>query len=208
MVNAAAHAGSGAIRADTVIESDTGCPVRVVHLAHRRWAIPLVAQLHQARVSGDPTGARSIGLVHRLGIGREALRQTVEFTTAHGWVVRNGGHGHPLRPDFVLTDSGRALGPACDRVWRTAVLAGATEPLARKWTAPILRVLGAGPARYGAVKAALGRHGATDRAISLALRSLTEGGWVVRRVVQDYPPGVEYAIADRCRPLAAAVAKL
>ncbi|QKK06789.1 MAG: hypothetical protein HND58_00510 [Planctomycetota bacterium] len=46
--------------------------------------------------------------MRRLGVGREALRQTVEFATAHGWVVRNAGHGHPLRPDFVLTESGRA----------------------------------------------------------------------------------------------------
>lgn len=188
--------------------SGRGCPVRVVHLAHRRWTVPLLAQLHQARVSGDSTGARSVGLVRRLGVGREALRQTVEFATAHGWLVRNAGHGHPLRPDFVLTSSGRALGPVCDRVWRTAVLAGATEPLARKWTAPILRALHTGPARFGELKAALGPHGATDRAISLALRSLADGDWVVRHVVQDYPPRVEYAVGGPCRPLAAAIAKL
>ncbi|MFG0260164.1 MAG: winged helix-turn-helix transcriptional regulator [Phycisphaerales bacterium JB041] len=189
-------------------DGDRDCPARVVHLAHRRWTIPLLAQLHLARVSGDSTGARSVGLTRRLGVGREALRQTVEFAIAHGWMVRNAGHGHPLRPDFVLTGSGRALAPACERVWRTAVLAGATEPLARKWTAPLLRVLEAGPARFGALKAALGPHGATDRAISQALRMLTEGGWIVRRVVRDYPPRVEYGIAGRCRALASAIARL
>lgn len=216
MVNSVSKTRSGALRADvgTDGEPDAGaepgreCPVRVVNLAHRRWTIPLLAQLHQARVSGDSTGARAVGLVRRLGVGREALRQTVEFATAHGWVVRNAGHGHPLRPDFVLTESGRALGPACDRVWRTAVLVGAVEPLGRKWTVPVLRVLGSGPARFGRIKAALEGHGATDRAISLALRALVEGGWVSRRVVQASPPGVEYAVAERGRSLAGAVARL
>ena len=193
MVNSAAHRRSRAPRADSEADagadSDRECPVRVVHLAHRRWTIPLLAQLHQARVSGDSTGARTIGLVRRLGIGREALRQTVEFATAHGWVVRNAGHGHPLRPDFVLTDAGRVLGPACDRVWRTAVLVGAVEPLGRKWTAPVLRVLGSGPSRFGQIKTILGGHGATDRAISLALRTLVEGEWVERRSRSGVRPG-------------------
>lgn len=184
------------------------CPRRVVVLAHRRWTVPVLALLHQARVSGDSTGARTIGLVRRLELGRETLRQTVEFAVAHGWVTQNTGHGHPLRPDYVLTESGRRLGQACDRVWRTAVLVGAVEPLGRKWTAPILRVLWGGPARFGEIKAALGEHGVTDRALSLALRSLVEGEWVARRVVQTYPPGVEYSLAERCRPLAGAIAKI
>jgi len=184
------------------------CPPKVADLAHRRWTLPLLAQLHQARVSGDSTGARSVGLVRRLGVGRESLRQTVEFAIAHGWVCRNPGHGHPLRPEFVLTESGRLLGPACDRVWRTAVLIGAVEVLGRKWSSPILRVFGTGATRFGACKTALVPLGITDRALSQTLLVLRTGGWIERRVVDGYPPGVEYLPSERAQPLVRAIARL
>ncbi len=189
-------------------EHAPACPPRVAALAHRRWTVPLLAQLHQARVSGDSTGARSVGLVRRLGVGRESLRQTVEFAIEHGWVTRNPGHGHPLRPEFVLTQSGRLLAPACDRVWRTAVLVGAVEVLGRKWASPIFRVLADGAARFGACKAALAPRGITDRALSQTLVVLQTSGWIERRVVHGHPPGVEYLPSERARPLVRAVARL
>ncbi|MBK7403431.1 MAG: hypothetical protein IPJ41_02050 [Phycisphaerales bacterium] len=89
------------------------CPARLVDLAHRRWTLPLLAELHHARTSRDPTGARFVGLVHRLNVGRESLRQTLDFAIAHGWVRNNPGHGHPLRPEFILTEAGSRLAPAC-----------------------------------------------------------------------------------------------
>ena len=184
------------------------CPGRVVDLAHRRWTIPLLAQLHHARLSHDPTGARLAGLIHRLGIGRETLRQTLDFATAHGWVVRNPGHGHPLRPEFVLTETGVRLGPACARVWRLAVLLDVVEVFGRKWTPPVLCVLETSPARFGQLKAALAPHGLTDRALSRALRDLRATGLISRQIVDDHPPGVCYAATERVRPLAQAIARL
>lgn len=184
------------------------CPARVVDLAHRRWTVPVLAQLHQARVSSDSTGARFVGLMHRLGVGRGVLRQTLDYATAHGWVVRNPGHGHPLRPEIVLTEGGVAIGAACARLWRTAVLADLVDPLARKWTMPILRVLAAGPARYGALKSALAPHGLTDRALSRSLRELAERGLVARRVAPAHPPVVTYEATDRAGSLANAIARL
>ncbi|VAX37578.1 hypothetical protein MNBD_PLANCTO03-541 [hydrothermal vent metagenome] len=184
------------------------CPARVVDLAHRRWTIPLLTQLYQAQQSRDPTGARLAGLIHRLGIGRETLRQTLDFAIAHGWVVRNPGHGHPLRPEFVLTETGTSLGPAAVRLWRAAVLLDLTDILGRKWTPPVLRVLALGPARFGVLKAALAPHGLTDRALSHALRDLRAVGLISRQIVDDHPPGVRYAATERVRPLAQAIARL
>ena len=186
--------------------SRPACPSRVVDLAHRRWTIPLLAQLHHARVSTDSTGARFVGLVHRLGVGRETLRQTLDYATAHGWVARNPGHGHPLRPEFVLTDRGVILAPACARLWRTAVLLDLAGPIGRKWTLPILWVLGAGPARFGECRAALAAHGLTDRALAQSLRELAAADLVSRRVSPE--PVVSYAATDRARPLVQAIARL
>lgn len=184
------------------------CPARVVDLAHRRWTVPLLAQLHQARVSADPTGARLVGLQHRLGVGRGVLRQTLDFATAHGWVRRNPGHGHPLRPEYVLTEGGVAVGAACARLWRAAVLTDLAEPVARKWTLPVLRVLGGGARRYGEIKAALAAHGVTDRALSGSLRDLTERGLLRRRVGVGHPPVVIYETTDRASSLVGAVLRL
>ena len=33
-----------------------------------------------------------------------------------GWLMRNPGHGHPLRPEYVLTEAGRPVGAWCERV--------------------------------------------------------------------------------------------
>jgi DNA-binding HxlR family transcriptional regulator len=186
--------------------SRPACPARVVDLTHRRWCVPVLAQLHHARVSADSTGARFVGLTHRLGVGRDTLRQTLEYATAHGWVRRNPGHGHPLRPEFVLTEAGVALAAACSRLWRAAVLSDLAEPIGRKWTVPILCVLGAGPARFGECKAALAPHGLTDRALAQSLRDLAAADLVTRRVTPE--PVVWYAATDRARPLVQAIARL
>jgi DNA-binding HxlR family transcriptional regulator len=145
------------------------------------------------------------GLLHRLGVGRESLRQTLDFATAHGWVVRNPGHGHPLRPEFVLTRAGSPVGEACAAVRRAAAEVGGDEAIGRKWSVPVLRVLAGGPARFGEIKLALEAHGVTDRALSMALRSLRAGRLVSRRVVGDSPPGVSYGLTARAGPLAEAV---
>ncbi|MCC7387756.1 MAG: helix-turn-helix transcriptional regulator [Phycisphaerales bacterium] len=188
--------------------SEPACPARVVDLTHRRWCVPVLAQLHHARVSADSTGARFVGLTHRLGVGRDTLRQTLEYATAHGWVRRNPGHGHPLRPEFVLTGAGVPLAAACSRLWRAAVLSDLAEPIGRKWTLPILRVLSGGEARFGELKASLSAWGLTDRALSQSLRGLESAGLVTRRVTPEHPPVVRYALGERAGVLVRAAALL
>ncbi|MBK7403432.1 MAG: helix-turn-helix transcriptional regulator [Phycisphaerales bacterium] len=85
---------------------------------------------------------------------------------------------------------------------------GAEESISRKWTLPLLCVLGSSPARFGQIKAALAPRGATDRALSLTLRALRDDRLVTRRVIHESPPGVLYRLADRALPLATAVAYL
>jgi DNA-binding HxlR family transcriptional regulator len=142
------------------------------------------------------------------GVGRETLRQTLDFATAHGWVTRNPGHGHPLRPEFVLTEQGAGFGPGCSRVWRTAVLLDAIDLLGRKWVPPVLRVLSGGPARFGEMRAGLNEHGVTDRALSRTLSDLRAGGLVSRQVVHGQPPGVLYSATPRAEALVSAIARL
>lgn len=120
------------------------CPEAVVNLFHRRWSVPVIAEVHLAAASRDSTGARFVGLTHRLGVARAALRETVEFATAHGWLRRNPGYGHPLRPELVLTARGARLGPACASLWALLRRRGIEEIGLRKWTLPTVWAAGEG----------------------------------------------------------------
>ncbi len=79
-------------------------------LFHRRWAVPVLAQLHRDR------GAKAITLTNGLSVSRESLRATLDELIEHGWIARNPGYGHPMRPEYLLTRRGEKLGPTCVRL--------------------------------------------------------------------------------------------
>ncbi|MCW5777559.1 MAG: helix-turn-helix transcriptional regulator [Phycisphaeraceae bacterium] len=181
-----------------------------MNLFHRRWCVPVLAEVYGATVSRDSTGARFIGLMHRLGVGRAALRETVEFATAHGWLRRNPGYGHPLRPELVLTPRGTRIGPACVSLVRLLRVRGLEETGLRKWPLPVIWSVGEGSGRFVEIRATL--PGITDRALAAALRTAVKSGLLSRTVFEGSPPGVAYAvtrsgraITDRVREIATAL---
>ncbi len=182
------------------------CPEALVSLFHRRWCVPVIAEVHGAAESRDSTGARFVGLMHRLGVGRSALRDTVEFATAHGWLRRNPGYGHPLRPELVLTARGARIGPACVSLLRLLQRRGLEEIGLRKWTLPAVWTVGEGGGRFVEIRAAL--PGITDRALAAALRSAAGAGLLSRRVVDGSPPGVAYGLTRSGREARGAVDRI
>src|SRR3954451_17843391 len=91
-------------------------------LFHHRWAAPALALL-------DTRGAvRFVELQRKLGVGRESLRRAVDALIGLGYVRHNEGYGHPLRPEYVVTDSGRAAAVLAGRV----AASPARETLLRK----------------------------------------------------------------------------
>ncbi|HRQ71857.1 MAG TPA: winged helix-turn-helix transcriptional regulator [Phycisphaerales bacterium] len=179
------------------------CPEALVNLFHRRWCVPVIAEVHGAAESRDSTGARFIGLMHRLSVGRSVLRDTVEFATAHGWMRRNPGYGHPLRPELVLTVRGARIGPACASLWGLLRRRCLEEIGLRKWTLPAVSAVGEGGGRFVEIRAAL--PGITDRALAAALRSATGAGLLSRRVLDGTPPGVVYNLTRPGREARGAV---
>lgn len=182
------------------------CPEALVNLFHRRWCVPVIAEVHLSAESRDSTGARFVGLMHRLGAARGALRETVEFATAHGWLRRNPGYGHPLRPELVLTARGARLGPACASLWALLRRRGIEEIGLRKWTLPAVWAAGEGGGRFVEIRAAL--PGITDRALAAALRSAVGAGLLTRRMVEGAPPGVVYALKRSGREAREAVEEI
>ena len=168
-------------------------PDRFVILFHRRWAVPVLSELHRSR------GAKFITLHERLGVSRETLRVTLDDLIEEGWVQRNLGHGHPMRPEYLLAADGRLLAPSAARLMRTVRRMG-IEPLAfMKWTMPLTWVLGHEPHRFGQLRARL--PDITSRALTLSLKGMQTVGLVRRDVYDEYPPVTSYALERRARPV-------
>lgn len=68
-----------------------------------------------------------------------------------------------------------------------------------KWKALILRLLGEGTLRYGALQRAI--PGVTQRVLTLQLRELERDGLISRTVHPEIPPRVEYALKAPARQL-------
>lgn len=135
-----------------------------------RCTVPLLARLRRTN------GARVAELVHDLYTPRVTVKQTLNHAVEQGWVRPNPGHGHPLRPEYVLTARGARLGDAAIAVVEAA--GGDLEVLLRRWSMPVLLALGGGPRRFNELARAL--NPVTDRALVLALGELQEAGLIRR----------------------------
>jgi DNA-binding HxlR family transcriptional regulator len=156
---------------------------RLEELFHHRWAPPTLALL-------DIRGAvRFVELQRKLGVGRESLRRAVDALVELGYVRHNEGYGHPLRPEYVLTDTGRDAAVLAARVSASP----ARETLLRKWSVPVLAQLPE-PRRYSELRASL--PGVTSRALALALRDLEAAQLVRREVLPTRPPSTVYCATD------------
>ena len=145
---------------------------KFVSLFHRRWAVPVLAEIERNN------GAKFITLAKRLGVSRDSLRGTLDLLIKQGWVMRNPGYGHPMRPEYLLTKEGSLLAPTSGRLV-TVVRRLRIEPLAfRKWSMPVTYLLGTGLRRFSELKSDL--PGITSRALTLSLKDLQEGEIVDR----------------------------
>lgn len=168
-------------------------------LFHHRWSLPILADLDAYG------GARFVTLAHRLVVGRESLRRTLDALQRARLVRRNPGHGHSLRPEYVLTERGRALAPAATEVVEVLRDAGLEELGLRKWSLPLLVGLGAGDRHFSALQA---RYGVSPRALALALKDLAAADLVERRVHDGFPPTTSYRLTQRGAELARAAKRL
>ncbi len=174
-------------------ESDMNAFERLNLLCHHRWTVPVLAELHRGR------GARLVVLLNRLGASQGALRSALDYLIDLGWIRRNPGSGHPLRPEYILGAGGKALGEVSLRLM-SALDAGDLRHVGLlKWSMPILFAIGSGAARFAEIR----RHyeGLTDRALSLALRDLTGAGLIIREIVDGAPPVTRYAPTEAGRAL-------
>jgi DNA-binding HxlR family transcriptional regulator len=183
-------------------------PSALIPLFHRRWVVPVLAFMG----GQDGGGTRFVVLRHELGVSRNALKDSLGHAIERAWVEPNPGYGHPLRPEYRLTERGRALAGACADLLVEADRLGVMETVLRKWSVPVLAATGGEVAgrRFGGIRRRLveGETRVTDRALSMALADLIGDGLVERRVLGGAPPRAVYALTERSQALVRSVASL
>lgn len=156
----------------------------IVNICARGWSLPFLV----AMLRGE--SGRMSTLASALDCSRTASRDTLLHLLAHKLIQRHGGVGHPLRPEFTLTEKGRMLGIGLERTLPN--FADETMALVRlKWSVPILFALDE-PLRFNTLARELPQS--TDRALSQTLGRLEGANWVDRRVDTALRPvAVEYS---------------
>ena len=149
-----------------------------VNITSKAWALPILASLHVG-VAG-----RQATLLAATGASRTAFVQSMDHLIKNGLLERNPGYGHPLRPEFRLTQRGKEAAAIADKIQR--VSSEDDQSLLRKsWTLPVLTSLQT-PSRFNDIKRNL--QTITDRALSQSLKSMEGKDWVHRSVDETARP--------------------
>src|ERR1041384_7924819 len=128
-----------------------------------RWLAPLLAHLADEKGSGFSGMLKGLGLA----LSRSVLAASLAALQEAGWLIRNPGHGHPLRPEYVLTPAGEPVAAFCQGVMAQREKLGLAHGQLPRWSLPLIVRLDADKARFSALRDAL--RPVTPRALSLTL---------------------------------------
>ncbi len=169
----------------------------LVNITSRAWAIPILSNLH-AGIAG-----RQAPLLAATGASRTAFAQSMDHLIAMGLLERNPGYGHPLRPEFRLTQQGIAAAAIANKI-QTVSAQQDQDLLRRTWTLPILTGIHT-PSHFNDIKRNL--HRVTDRALSQSLKSMETRDWVRRKVDETArPPRSIYSAVNTGRKISSITA--
>ncbi|MBL4771057.1 MAG: winged helix-turn-helix transcriptional regulator [Planctomycetes bacterium] len=173
-------------------------PPSLAQVFERRWAVPILAELHGA------SGCKFVTLSSHLSGSRSALKASLGLLDDLGLVVPNPGHGHPMRPEYVLTPRGALVTQPARSLMRALQKADSLDLGLKKWSMPTVHAIACGQERFGTIAEAL--LSATDRAVSLALTELQDQALVRRQLTEGRPPRSIYTLdrkAKRFTPILA-----
>lgn len=149
-----------------------------VNTTSRAWAVPILANLH-AGIAG-----RQAPLLAATGASRTAFAQSMDHLILIGLLERNPGYGHPLRPEFRLTELGVSAAAIAHKI--QSVTAEEDQDLLRRtWTLPVLSAIHR-PSHFNDIKRNL--RTITDRALSQSLKTMEDRSWVHRHVDETARP--------------------
>ena len=149
-----------------------------VNITSRAWSLPILSSLHKG-VAG-----RQATLLTATGASRTAFVQSLDHLIGMGLLERNPGYGHPLRPEFRLTQLGISAAAIANKIENVSSDED-QDLLRRSWTLPVLTLLHR-PSHFNEIKRGL--QTITDRALSQSLKSMEGRNWVCRCVDESIRP--------------------
>ena len=114
-------------------------------------------------------GARFVVIKRDLDVNADSLTRNLQFLIDGGWVQRNPGYGHPLRPEYLLTDKGQSIAAQCSKLVAAGHRLKVTETIFHKWSIPLLVTVKTGTYRFNELRQTLE---ITPRALTQALQRL------------------------------------
>lgn len=172
-------------------------PQDLQQLGANRWAMPLMAALDR------DGGIRFAVAATRLGAPRNSLARTFEHVVAAGWVLRNPGHGHPLRPEYLLTETGRTVAAGSARLMVARGRLGLLPPDLTRWTLPLIASLGTERRRFNDLLTRM--TPVSPRALSLTLKQGLSATLIDRQLEAAFPPMPLYGLTRSGLALAGAL---
>ena len=172
---------------------------RPYNLFHYRWIIPVLGVLY------CQNGAKFITLLNELKISRSVLASTLHKLIIEGMVMRNPGYGHPLRPEYILTDKGICLGPFCNEMMTCINEKKGYRLFQSKWAVQIIYLCSQGEIRFSELKSAL--IPITSRALSEELKALNSQGFIERKIIESFPPLTTYSLTKKSIPFIKVIKK-
>ncbi|WOF74705.1 winged helix-turn-helix transcriptional regulator [Parvibaculaceae bacterium PLY_AMNH_Bact1] len=145
----------------------------IVNITSKAWSLKILALLH----AGVP--GRQAPLLAATNASRSSFASSMDHLVQLGLLERNPGHGHPLRPEFRLTEKGRAAAAIASKILATAPDKDAFAIVRRSWAVPVLAVTET-PKRFSTIKSGIGPI--TDRALSQSLCVLEQQKWLRREI--------------------------
>ncbi|MEP9358436.1 winged helix-turn-helix transcriptional regulator [Sphingomonas sp. KR3-1] len=162
-----------------------------------RWAIPVLALLSREQGSRFAVIARAFGLSHN------SLTRCLALLKDAGWVIPNPGHGHPLRPEYILSEPGRPVAAYCERIEAARVRLKLADAGLPRWSLPLVAGMGPDWTRFGELQTRLAP--VTPRALSATLKAVIDEELVRRKLEDRYPPLPLYALTGKGQDLAGAL---
>jgi DNA-binding HxlR family transcriptional regulator len=120
------------------------------------------------------------------------------------WVVRNPGHGHPLRPEYILTATGETVAAWCANIMEKRRELGLEPQNLPRWSMPLVAQLASGWTRFSGLQEKLSP--VSPRALSLTLKQMIMVDVIARRLENGFPPHSLYGLTGRGWRLASAIA--
>jgi DNA-binding HxlR family transcriptional regulator len=167
------------------------------NLTAHRWAVPVMALLSREG------GSRFAVIAHRFALSHHSLTRCLQHLRDAGWVMPNPGHGHPLRPEYLLTEAGRMVGAACERIHASRDRLGLAAADLPRWGLPVVAGLEDEWTRFGMLQARLSP--VTPRALSQTLQAMIGRDLVRRRLEDRFPVVPLYGLTGRGQDLAGAM---